>query len=323
MSNKFWTGITTTALATVIGTTGLSLGSSNQATASESVDRTAAIEQPSEDKDSQPTKSIELGRTQPQVGTENEENSITKIYLHQWKGVPAATLKVRNIPVLTFIGSNPETTGETKARAKVASSPNDPKTRAKAVASRLEQLNQEKIDPDKITVGWSEQTESYSIKVNEEELVKVDQTTLLPDATSDLGEDALQATNRLRRLMGGAPPLPEVVGKPQIKPAAPTGVKQSRGRGVASWYGPGFHGRTTANGERFNQNGLTAAHRSLPFGTRVRVTNVNNGRSVVVRINDRGPYAKGRVIDLSAGAARVIGLMNSGVAPVRIQVLGR
>jgi rare lipoprotein A len=118
----------------------------------------------------------------------------------------------------------------------------------------------------------------------------------------------------------------EATDKPNIKPLAPSDVKgrsKRESRGVASWYGPGFHGRRTANGERFNQNGLTAAHRSLPFGTKVKVTNVNNGRSVVVRINDLGPYAKGRVIDLSAGAARVIGLINSGVAPVRIQVLGR
>ena len=92
--------------------------------------------------------------------------------------------------------------------------------------------------------------------------------------------------------------------------------------GKASWYGPGFHGRRTANGEVFNSNELTAAHRSLPFGTKVRVTNMNNGRSVVVRINDRGPFAGGRIIDLSAGAARSINMINSGVAPVRIEVLG-
>ena len=92
--------------------------------------------------------------------------------------------------------------------------------------------------------------------------------------------------------------------------------------GQASWYGPGFHGRRTANGEVFNSNELTAAHRSLPFGTKVRVTNMNNGRSVVVRINDRGPFSGGRIIDLSAGAARSINMINSGVAPVRIEVLG-
>ena len=85
--------------------------------------------------------------------------------------------------------------------------------------------------------------------------------------------------------------------------------------GMAS-YGPGFQGRRTANGERFNTHELTAAHRSLPFGTRVRVTNKTNGRSVVVRINDRGPYAGGRVIDLSNASAQAIGV--SGVAKVSV-----
>jgi rare lipoprotein A len=84
--------------------------------------------------------------------------------------------------------------------------------------------------------------------------------------------------------------------------------------GQASWYGPGFHGRRTASGETFNQNDLTAAHPSLPFGTRVRVT--RNGRSVVVRINDRGPYTGGRIIDLSAAAASQIGLRSLGVGNV-------
>lgn len=91
--------------------------------------------------------------------------------------------------------------------------------------------------------------------------------------------------------------------------------------GPASWYGGKFHGRTTANGERFDMNELTAAHRSLPFGTRVRVTNERNGRSVVVRINDRGPFIGNRIIDLSRGAAAAVGMVSTGVAPVRVDVL--
>lgn len=94
-------------------------------------------------------------------------------------------------------------------------------------------------------------------------------------------------------------------------------------RGTASWYGYRFHGRRTASGERFNASAYTAAHRSLPFGTKVRVTNLRNGRSVIVRINDRGPYARGRVIDLSKAAANAIGLISSGTAPVRIEIVGR
>ena len=93
--------------------------------------------------------------------------------------------------------------------------------------------------------------------------------------------------------------------------------------GKASWYGPGFHGRLTANGERYNQNAMTAAHRNLRFGTKVKVTNLNNGRSVIVRINDRGPFIKGRLIDVSAAAARSLNMIHSGVAPVKITVLGQ
>ena len=91
--------------------------------------------------------------------------------------------------------------------------------------------------------------------------------------------------------------------------------------GPASYYGKRFHGRTTANGERFNMNSMTAAHRTLPFGTKVKVTNRNNGKSVVVRINDRGPFHGKRIIDLSQGAASQIGMIRSGVANVSLDVL--
>ena len=90
--------------------------------------------------------------------------------------------------------------------------------------------------------------------------------------------------------------------------------------GQASWYGAKHHGRKTASGERFNQNALTAAHRTLPFGTQVKVTNTLNNKSVTVRINDRGPYSKGRIIDLSRAAAVKIDMIKQGVAPVRLQV---
>ena len=83
-------------------------------------------------------------------------------------------------------------------------------------------------------------------------------------------------------------------------------------RGVASWYGPGFHGRQTANGERFDMNELTAAHKTLPFGTRVLVHNPRTGKEVVVRINDRGPFIKGRMIDLSKAAAKALGFKSRG-----------
>jgi rare lipoprotein A len=92
--------------------------------------------------------------------------------------------------------------------------------------------------------------------------------------------------------------------------------------GVASWYGPGYNGKRTSSGERFDQDDLTAAHASWAFGTRVRVTFPATGRSVVVRINDRFPNHKGRLIDLSRGAAREIGLIGPGTGRVRLEVLG-
>ncbi len=91
--------------------------------------------------------------------------------------------------------------------------------------------------------------------------------------------------------------------------------------GVASYYGGRFHGRRTASGVRYDMNGMTAAHRTLPFGTRVRVTHLGNGRSVDVRINDRGPFIGGRIIDLSRGAAGLIGMHQQGVARVKVTVL--
>ena len=91
--------------------------------------------------------------------------------------------------------------------------------------------------------------------------------------------------------------------------------------GIASWYGPNFHGKRTANGETYNQNDLTAAHRTLQMPSLVRVTNLENGRSVVVRINDRGPFKRGRVIDVSRKAAELLGFIGNGTARVRLEVL--
>ena len=91
--------------------------------------------------------------------------------------------------------------------------------------------------------------------------------------------------------------------------------------GMGSYYGPEFHGKRTASGERFNQNGMTAAHKTLAFGSRLRVTNVSNGKSVVVRVNDRGPFIRGRIVDVSTIAARQLGMVGRGVARVRIQKL--
>ncbi len=91
--------------------------------------------------------------------------------------------------------------------------------------------------------------------------------------------------------------------------------------GAASWYGAKFHGRTTASGEPYDMYAMTAAHPNLPFGTKVQVTNLENGRSVVLRINDRGPFAKRRIIDVSRHAAEHLGFLGDGLARVRVEVI--
>lgn len=92
-------------------------------------------------------------------------------------------------------------------------------------------------------------------------------------------------------------------------------------RGIASYYGPGFHGKLTANGEKFNMYAMTAAHKTLPFNTKVKVKNLDNDRTVIIRINDRGPFKKGRIIDLSKGAAKKAGMLKTGTANVKLEIL--
>lgn len=334
---------------------------------------------------------VKVGEYQTQTSTPAVENAVTQIHTHQVAGRQAATLYIRNIPVLTFVGQQKVASADTKVGAigemgaeqtlvpttnnqiKVASiseradlsnqvniSNDDPVQRASVLASRINDLVRQKVDANKITVSWrrvgevapaNAQNKSlsdpqssgrYVIKVDGRELVAIDNQTRLPDSTSNPAQDALQATNRLRRLLGNASPINEIgnlpaslpsVSMPRVplpnfsQPNLPdeinVGPIKLTLRGIASFYGYDGSGNRTATGERFNPEGMTAAHRTLPFGTRVRVTNTRNGRSVVVRINDRGPFIRGRVIDLSYGAARVLGMLGRGLAPVKVEVLGR
>lgn len=249
--------------------------------------------------------------------------TVTQIHAHTLAGRTAATLYVRSIPVLTFVGEQ-----------------TNPVERANAVAAKINQLVASKVDANQITASWTR--DGQSIKVNGEELVKIDGSTILPDTTNNLAQDTLQATNRLRRLLGGAQPLnqptqarqeltqPQQTAKqprvtkqqPEVqKPQQNANVKvTATASGTASYYSYGNSTRT-ATGERFNPQDLTAAHRTLPFGTRVRVTNNWNGRSVIVRINDRGPFIRGRIIDVSLGAARQLGMISTGIASVKVEVL--
>ena len=227
----------------------------------------------------------------------------------------------------------------------ITAAQDDPVQKAGVIAAKINQLFRDNVDASQISVSWKGGGESlskaddseqksgdrYTIKVNGEELVEINENTRLANSTNNLAQDALQATNRMRRLIGNASPIGEITNLPDRSPflVAKLPRKVAIGplritlRGMASWYGYDGSGSRTASGKRFHPEGMTAAHRSLPFGTRVRVTNTRNGRSVVVSITDRGPYIRGRILDLSAGAARILGMMGSGVAPVKIEVLGR
>lgn len=324
---------------------------------------------------------VKVGEYQSRAGKQTLDAVITEIHPHNIRGRKAATLFIRDIPVLTFLSSVSNTNLETKkvgeigtsggvqkyaliasnssnrldtgsvtdVSNQISSADNDPVQIAGVIAAKINQLNRENVDGSKITVSWKAREKStanqaqnksapvqqngdrYIIKINGEELVEINEGTRLADTTNNLAQDALQATNRLRRLLGNASPLKEIANLPVRSPVAmpkqpqqiAVGVVRTTLRGIASFYGYDFSGNRTASGQRFNPEGMTAAHRSLPFGTKVRVTNTRNGRSVVLRINDRGPFIRGRVIDVSTGAARILGMMGSGVAPVHIEVLGK
>lgn len=347
MKEKFVGGLLAVLLVPVVGTASSCQAQPTDAGQNSQGKKQVVSSQTSPQLNATRVEAQKVGQYQYQARADIDRDSIAKIQPHELNGRQAATVYVRNIPVITFLSGSPETNtkiGKTDANAsnassqlKIAGDPEnpsdtkkssnssvretDPVWRASSLAARLNQLARNNVDPNSITVKW-ETGERYQIQANGEDLVDINAKTILPDTTSDLSRDALQATNRLRRLLGNAPPLEEIAGKPQPEPVAISfGPIQVRLSGWASWYGPGFDGNLSASGERFNQNDLTAAHRNLPFGTLVMVRNLDNGRSVVVRINDRGPYVGDRLIDLSAGAASVLGMMGSGVAPVEIEVI--
>jgi rare lipoprotein A (peptidoglycan hydrolase) len=124
-----------------------------------------------------------------------------------------------------------------------------------------------------------------------------------PDASQDVGMRELDALNRPTH--------------------APTDKAAYRAEGTASWYGPDFHGRPTANGERYDMHGISAAHRTMPLPSYARVTNLENGRSIIVRVNNRGPFVRNRIVDLSIGTAKALDFYRKGIARVRVEFVGR
>jgi rare lipoprotein A len=367
MNQKLISGLTATLLMTTFGAPSPGSAEPTKAAAQGSETPLKVASNQSSPTLSLTTEVVKIGEQQSQPTNAPDGAVIAKIHSHELAGRKVATLYVRNIPVLTFLGSAQTAPEGVKLGAQESSSngaaqlataksldgfnyrtaalpesfqnspqsastddaasasPGDPVWKASEVATRLNQLNREGIDAKTITVSWNGQPGSkgqYIIKANQKVLAVVVADVMLPETTNDLEQDVLQATNRLRRLLGNAAPLSGVTGssktKNQVISLGPLRIKTS---GMASWYGPGFSGNQAASGEIFNQNALTAAHPSLPFGTKVRVTNLDNGMTVIVRINDRGPHAANRIIDLSTAAARVLGLIQSGVAPVRLDVV--
>jgi len=364
MKYKLWSSLTAAMLMTAIGQIPATHAETNQ-----TENQNSSSPQSENLEKAEPANSANKAKTALNSQTQKQKEDIAKIHSHILTGRQAATLYVRNIPVLTFLGNNLKNTQSTTPPGKrqiiyglqntdsatkalntstnnsqgenqaYQSQPNDPIRRASEIAAQINKISSsENLSTNSISVT-PQKGDTYLIKINQKSLVALDDATILPDTTLSRAEDALQATNRLRRLLADAPPLSEIPGKPkqpiavnpyQTNPNQPTQQATTfssapvmyRLSGWASWYGPGFDGNTSASGEIFNQNDLTAAHKELPFGTFVRVTNLDNGLTVIVRINDRGPYVGDRIIDLSAGAAQVLGMMGSGVAPVSVEVLG-
>jgi rare lipoprotein A len=162
-------------------------------------------------------------------------------------------------------------------------------------------------------------------------LILVGSVCVVATGCASVGREPIDGTGSRTRATPAPPPstpAPPLTTGPRptplpspTRPAPAPGATSGVDTGKASWYGDVHQGKKTASGETYDMHKLTAAHLTLPFGTRVRVTNVDNGRSVVVRVNDRGPLVAGRIIDLSQAAARALGALGAGVFTVRIEIL--
>ncbi len=262
---------------------------------------------------SRPTEELTL-----KIGEQQQSSNqpVSTLYDYQMDGRQVVTVYVRDLPVVSFV----EQPGL-----------ESPLLRASSLVARLNQMAQGSLKDTTITLAWAEPQSGdplYAVRVNDEELLRIDEGVLLLDNQRPV-DAAVLAANRLRRLLLDAPPLaPSALPQPATLTAKATTARRSETQaqaqpdsvrvvgpvqeGIASWYD--LHP---------TRHEMTAAHPTLPFGTEVRVTNLNNGRQAVVRINDRGPFIPGRIIDLSLRAAETLGMVRSGLAPVRVEVLQR
>ena len=254
---------------------------------------------------------LKLGRLQNDI--QELQNSPATLYSYEIGGRDATTVYFDGLPLLTFVADpiEPDSTVTDSNSLDVADTSLE---RATQLTAKLNVLAQQDLDEVKIELATED---GYAIAVDGDVLVAIDESVAL-DRPGDYSGTATTAVNQLRNLLGVSP-VDSTNGNPAAGVVAAS--FSSIQRGLASWYGPGFAGRRSANGEIFNPELLTAAHRYLPFGTMVEVVNVSTGSSVVVRITDRGPFIHNRVIDLSAAAARTIGLLGAGVGPVELRIL--
>jgi rare lipoprotein A len=192
--------------------------------------------------------------------------------------------------------------------------------RAEELAAKLKELiDDNKLDANKLMP--SHDGDTASVTVDGSPVLKFEVSK--SESTKSAIEQCYAVVNQIRQALG-ASSLPQTYLKIAELAGQDPGTMKSRGNwfhGHASWYGGKFHGRKAADGSRYDQDGLTAAHKSLPFGTKLLVMNRSTGKSCVVQVTDRGPFVKDRVIDLSRGAARQLNLVSSGVAMVDCLVL--
>lgn len=287
-------------------------------------------------------------------------NQITTIHKHQIAGQSATTLYVRSIPFLTFISDTGSDNSEVKANqiaekinqlaankidanqitisSKKTHASDDVRYFIRVDGQELIELNANVRLPD-TTGNIAQDTLQAANRMrrllgNAKPLNSFPNIAVTPTPSTSLTSQKPAPTTPVKVSQSETKKTPVKPVKPSQQAIAPTKKVATQSpkttnsrvrathRGMASYYSyEGSAHRRTANGERFNPHQLTAAHRSLPFGTKVRVTNTRNGRSVVVRINDRGPFIGGRIIDVSLGAAKQIGMISSGVAMVQLEVL--
>jgi rare lipoprotein A len=202
----------------------------------------------------------------------------------------------------------------------------DAYSRVKAVADRLNRMltiEAEAFGKLRPMLQSADGQKQVVIALGDDVLATVDASTAKA-AQETQPKLAFLYTNRLRQVLGVAPLKAQALASFLDGTGAAQAHYKGTGRtmvGMASWYGGFFHGRRAADGSRFNMNALTAAHKTLPFGTLLKVVNQRNHKSCFVKITDRGPYAAGRIIDLSRGAATAIGMLGSGVARVSLEVV--